>query len=96
MLRSKESIGESVRPSPIKSKRARTYLPVHEAPQVQTLLVSNFDVADVKVVDEILNSLRFSGRGSRQSQDPEPVIVRLKHPNDLTISVIRGSLVGFV
>jgi hypothetical protein len=69
---------------------------VNESPEVQAVLVSDLDVADVEVVDEQLDSFRLSRRSSREGEEAEVVIVGLENADDLAVGVVGGGFVSFV
>ena len=78
------------------SQRPYAYLLVNILPQVDAVLVTNLDVADMQSVDEILDGFRCASRRGSQRQQAEVRVLRHHVAHNLVVCVVAGSSVGLV
>lgn len=73
-----------------------TYLFVNVSFQVRTILISNFDVTDMKRVNDFLDSFTLVPRSGRQRKNTKMRILLHQVTHYLSIGIVTGSLMSFV
>ena len=69
---------------------------VHELLEIETMLITNFDMADVQCVNDSLDGLGLVSRCCSQCENTKMWIFSHEETNDLRICVVAAAFVSLI